>query len=875
VFRLLRMLAAVAVVALSLVSLGAHRAAAAVVNFGSYYDVVYSGATDASAVVPTGACGIEVEMVGGAGGSASDLRGGLGGLIYGTIPVGPDQALHEGDTLEISVGGQGSGATGGWGLSPGGAGGPGGMLIDNHGHWYQFHGFGGGGATTIAVNGTLLAVAGGGGGAASDAVSSGSSVGGDAGVIGTSADDGGVSSGPGPTLLNGVTQAQPGTTSGPGAGGGIGGQLGSDGGAGILGAGGDAWSANSQWFGGGGGGGGYYGGGGGGQGFTYRFSSTSGAAGSTWAEPGFFPDPNPGLNASRSGNGWVRIWPFGCQHVTLAPVAHDQLYVGQTYTVPDHNDTGDVATTATVDPSSAGICSVSGSTFTMERAGSCSVTVAAPLSYPYAPTRSQYAITVLPSAQSIQLSGSDLGPLPVGQQRTMVAQLGEPDPDAVISVSSSDTSICTTDASLVVTAVGEGTCQLTFSTAATQGHFATSTTVNLSIVTSDVRGLDISGTNLGPMRVGDNRQIAVAIVPSAPSSSISASSADRSICTVSGALSITAVAVGTCTITLSVSPVGSYSGATTTFSLSVLAAGDGVQVLDLSGNSPSPWPFGTQRTLAVSSNATGAAFSYTSLTPSVCYVANQSNQLNAQSVGTCTIRVDATATQDYFPASATLSLAIVPGDPGLIGCSAAQHCYLPFGTTSIPVLSALVDGGSLGIVPPFVSTSNGALTVRSTTPKVCTVRKGMFRTVGLGACVLAASQAATAEWQAAGRATSTVAVTALGAFLSFPTTVSRGKTYTGTFTLQGCTAPTDIAAHCGIQVPATALSSVGRKVSYWPSYLAKPVLARLRGTVFTVRFTVPKTAPLGAGSTPYAFVIGATSSAPIPIFATLSWKVTR
>ena len=120
---------------------GGARMTSTVVSPGSATDFIVS---------PT-ACWVRVQLVGGSGQTAATASqgatGGAGGLINGYLAVGPNQQVHGGDTLTVSVGY--GGANGGSGAAASGTGGT-----------------SGGGATAVSKAGTVRAVAGGGGGTA-------------------------------------------------------------------------------------------------------------------------------------------------------------------------------------------------------------------------------------------------------------------------------------------------------------------------------------------------------------------------------------------------------------------------------------------------------------------------------------------------------------------------------------------------------------------------------------------------------------------------------------------------------------------------------------------------------------------------------------
>jgi hypothetical protein len=237
--------------------------------------------------VPAGVRQLSVIVLGAHGGGSSETRG---GRVHAIIPVTP------GATLVVYVGGNGSGATGGFN---GGA--SGGSLTY---YCSGCYGFGGGGASDVRQHGDGLAnrilVSGGGGGEGGTGASHGiAGIGGKGGGLAGSAGTGGYGSsfGYGTGAYGGGGGA--GGTQRAGGTGGTAGQLcfrrsrspGDAGALGIGGAGAPTDSDASGTLGGGGGGGGYYGGGGGGAGCSeyssgyYGFGGGGGGGGgSSYAE---------------------------------------------------------------------------------------------------------------------------------------------------------------------------------------------------------------------------------------------------------------------------------------------------------------------------------------------------------------------------------------------------------------------------------------------------------------------------------------------------------------------------------------------------------------------------------------------------------------
>lgn len=206
--------------------------------------------------VPAGVTTLVVVAHGAAGAGRYNGTAGRGGRIYAIIPVTP------GERLKIYVGGEGSGAVGGFNGGGDGV---------TRSYTYYVSGYGGGGATDIRARGNRLTdriVVAGGGGGQGGFNDHRNGLGGSGG--GTIANAGSHGKG-GETLYKRHKVYGSGGTGGTQDAGGIGGAAGyggygygSGGGAGALGVGGVG--GEGQFGSGGGAGGGYYGGGGGGGG---------------------------------------------------------------------------------------------------------------------------------------------------------------------------------------------------------------------------------------------------------------------------------------------------------------------------------------------------------------------------------------------------------------------------------------------------------------------------------------------------------------------------------------------------------------------------------------------------------------------------------
>src|SRR3984957_11032086 len=254
--------------------------------------------------VPTGVTSATFDVRGAQGASnpnpASQFSGGNGADVQGTVSVTP------GDVVDLTVAGQASGRTGGFG---GGA---------NGGAAQRASGFGGGGASSVALSGSTLLIAAGGGGASGNGGGGGDS--GSPGTVinlpqGRGAPGGaGTQTGPGSGGAGGSAASI--CSSGPG----IDGLPGADGALGAGGQGGDGPDEFSRA--GGGGGGGYYGGGGGGSGAFCTTQRVFGAAGGGGGGGRHFDSSVTGQSlteGAQSGNGAITVTFFDDVSPTASP----------------------------------------------------------------------------------------------------------------------------------------------------------------------------------------------------------------------------------------------------------------------------------------------------------------------------------------------------------------------------------------------------------------------------------------------------------------------------------------------------------------------------------------------------------------------------
>jgi hypothetical protein len=467
--------------------------------------------------VPAGVPELTVNAFGAEGGiNGEGGNGGPGGEADATISV------TAGETLQITVGAQGSGNTGGG---------------------YYYNGGGGGAsdvrsgscATTLTCALTSrIIVAGGGGGAGAFNYPDPTGVAGGAG--------GGINGGAG-TGLSG--EGGGGGSSSGGGGGGIG-SGGLNGAAGTLGYGGaGAGTSVNQ---GGNGGDGYYGGGGGG---GWSGLGGSGGGGSGYITPSALV---ASLTAGvQSGNGEVVIGFTGATPSTpsIANLPTSAIF-GASFT-PTVTTSGDGVTSVT--SNSASICTVVSGVVTYVGVGTCSLTatLAAGLDYAGATGVAQTFTVTAATPSTPRITNLPTSGIFDASFTPIVTTTG----GGATSVTSNSASVCTV-ASGVVTYLGVGTCSLTASVAAGVDYAgATGVAQTFSVSTAPSSTPTITNVPTNAL-FGGSFTPAVTTTGDGATSVISSST---SVCIVENHV-VMYVGVGSCSLTASVAAGVDYAGAT-------------------------------------------------------------------------------------------------------------------------------------------------------------------------------------------------------------------------------------------------------------------------------------------------------------------------
>ncbi len=394
----------------------------------------------------------------------------------------------------------------------------------------------------------------------------------------------------------------------------------------------------------------------------------------------------------------------------------------------------------------AGVCTVNGSTLTLVSVGTCSLDASQAGNATYAPattvTRSFTVAAPLPIAQAISFTApgnQTLGTAPPALVASASSGLA-------VSFASNTASVCTVSGN-TVTLVAVGTCSITASQAGNAGFAAaTPVTNSFTVAAAPLLAQTITFTSPGSQTLG------TAPAPLSASASsglvVSFASTTPGVCTVSGN-TLSLVAVGTCSITASQAGNSTYSAATPVANSFAVAAAPLI-AQTISFPSPGNQTLGIAPAALAASASSGLAVSFASNTPGVCTASGTTLTLVA--VGTCTVTASqagngvfaaATPVANSFtvaapqPTPQTISFTL-PGAQTITGFTAAPE-------TAPAALSAS-------------ATSGLAVSFASTTPSVCTVNGTALLLQGVGSCTITASQGGNGTYAAATPVSVTFAV---------------------------------------------------------------------------------------------------------------------
>jgi hypothetical protein len=386
--------------------------------------------------------------------------------------------------------------------------------------------------------------------------------------------------------------------------------------------------------------------------------------------------------------------------------------------------------TVTFTSSTQSICTVSGATATLTTTpGNCTITASQAGNSVYAaatPVPQTFTVNPAPLAQTITF-----GAIATQNVNTPLTLSATASSGLAVTYASSTTAVCTVSGS-TASFIATGTCTITASQAGNSTYAAATPVSQSFTVAAALKSQTITFGAIAAQTVGTP----LTLTASASSGlAVSFASNSTSICTVSGT-SAQFIAPGTCSITATQPGGSGYAAATAVTQTFTVNAAAYSQTITF--NSIATQTVGTPLMLTASATS-NLAVSFASTTASVCTVSGSTATFIAS--GQCSITASQPGNNAYAAATpVTQSFTVNPGPQSIsFGAIQAQAVGTPLTLTA-------------------TASSGLAVTFASTTSSVCTVSGTTASFIAAGTCSITASQAGNGSYAAANPVTQSFAV---------------------------------------------------------------------------------------------------------------------
>ena len=371
---------------------------------------------------------------------------------------------------------------------------------------------------------------------------------------------------------------------------------------------------------------------------------------------------------------------------------------------------------------STDVCTVSGSTLTPAKAGTCTIVASQPGDDRYAAAgseRKSFPVGKIPQTISFSAPGSATVDRPV--TLTAKASSGLP-----VIFASGSTDVCTVSGS-TLTPAKAGTCTIVASQPGDDRYAAAGSERKSFPVARIPQTIDFRP----PQDIAFGRPVTLTATASS-GLPVSYRTSTPGVCTVRGR-TVTTRAVGACAITAGQAGDDRYAPARDAArSFRVERAAQTITFTP-----PDGMTLGQPVTLSASATS-GLDVSYRTDTPAACTVSGST--ISPVTVGTCTITASQPGNDDYAPAlGISRSFPVHPGFGHGIGKTPQAIAFAQ------PRAAVVGQPGTLAAS----ATSGLAVSFRSDTPSVCTVSGDTVTAIAVGTCAVTASQAGDDHFAAA------------------------------------------------------------------------------------------------------------------------------
>jgi hypothetical protein len=437
-------------------------------------------------------------------------------------------------------------------------------------------------------------------------------------------------------------------------------------------------------------------------------------------------------------------------HFTSSPPAGAE--VGDTYLVSAAASSG-LPVTFSANPSSSGICSVSGSTVSLDAVGTCKVDAdqAGDPSYQAAP-QAQQSFAVAPAAlssQTISFTSTPPASALPGDVYTVAASATS-GLAVVFTAAPASAGVCTVSGS-AVSVVGAGTCMVDADQPGNASYLPApqaQQSFGVGAPAPSVQSITFTSTAPVPATTGGDYDVSATATSGLPVS-FSAAGSSAGVCTVSGS-SVSFVGTGTCTVQADQAGNASYQPAPQvqqSFTVSPPAAGG--QTISFTSTAPSGAVVGgpTYAISATASSGLPVAFSAAASSAGVCTVSGSTVSLVG--AGTCTVNANQAGNASYLPAP-QVQQSFSVSTPAKSSQTITFTSTAPTAATTGGPTYTVSASASSGLAVTFSAASSSA--------GICTVSGSTVSFVGAGTCTVNANQGGNASYNPAPQVQQSVAV---------------------------------------------------------------------------------------------------------------------
>ena len=370
------------------------------------------------------------------------------------------------------------------------------------------------------------------------------------------------------------------------------------------------------------------------------------------------------INAHQAGNGSYQPAAQVQQSFAVSPASSSTQSIDFTSTAPSGASAGGPTYTASAtassgltvvfsaDATSAGICTVSGSTVTFVAAGTCTIDAnqAGNASYQPAP-QVQQSFSIALATQTISFTSTPPSGATVGDPDYTVSAAATSGLSVAFSADASSAGICTVSGA-TVTIVGAGTCTINANQAG-DATYQAAVQVQQSFVIGgapapSVQSINFTSTAPSGAAVGGPTYTVTATASSALAVTFTIAAGSAGICTISGS-TVSMTGAGTCTINANQAGNASYQAAPQVQQSFTIALA--TQTISFTSTPPGGATVGGATYTVSATASSGLAVTFTAAAGSAGICTLSGSTVTFVGAGTCTINANQAGNGSYQAAT--------------------------------------------------------------------------------------------------------------------------------------------------------------------------------------------------------------------------------